>query len=391
MAFQLSPGVNVSEIDLTNVVPAVSSSIGAFAGQFSWGPANKRILVDSENNLVAIFGKPTDDNFTSFFSVSSFLAYTNNIRVVRAIDNVNTVNATAISEYLGTALTANTIALSKNITFSANVQNYLIAGETFTVGSSTYIANTITGNLVVVSANAAVTANVVSATLPITETSVSINNEDDYEINYSLGSRTKFGSFYARYVGDLGNSLSVSVCSSSDANTGWGTWAYKSYFDSAPGTSLKSKGTNDEMHIIVIDTDGKFTGEKGTILEKYAHVSKASDNITDDGSPNYYVTVIFNQSNYIYVAKHLSTSTNWGQGSTNITFDSPINYSVKLSGGVNAPPQTSDIVTSYGLFGNPDEVDISLIITGAANLTIADQAVTLATQRKDCVAFISPL
>ena len=91
MAFQLSPGVNVSEIDLTNVVPGVSSSIGAFAGQFSWGPANKRILVDSENTLVKVFGKPTDTNFTDFFSVANFLAYTNNIKVVRAIDNANKI------------------------------------------------------------------------------------------------------------------------------------------------------------------------------------------------------------------------------------------------------------------------------------------------------------
>jgi phage tail sheath protein FI len=451
MAFQLSPGVNVSEIDLTNVVPAVSSSIGAFAGQFSWGPANKRILVDSENNLVARFGKPTDENFTAFFSAANFLAYTNNIRIVRAIDNLNTVNATAIAEYLDlSTLTANIISNTKNIIFSTDVSNYVEHGDIFVVDSVAYTANTISGSTVVVSANATYTANSLSvSSLPGTK--ISIANEDDYEINFPLGTQTKFGSFYARYPGDLGNSLTIKVCSSADgfigssvsanvsvngytvtfdsgtsigkgdiltinsvdyevdtvvSNTVFTTkantqisgpvtvksqWEYKAQFDSAPGTSLKSKGTNDEMHVIVIDTDGKFSGEKGTILEKFAHVSKAGDSVTDDGSPNYYASVIENTSKYIYVADHLQGSTNWGQSSFGVTFSSLPNYDVKLSGGVNAAPSTADIITSYDLFSNPDEVDISLIITGAANAPIVNSALDIAFQRKDCVAFISPL
>jgi len=387
MAFQLSPGVNVSEIDLTNVVPAVSSSIGAFAGQFSWGPANKRILVDSENNLVARFGKPTDENFTAFFSVANFLAYTNNIRIVRAIDNLNTVNATAIADYLDlSTLTASTISASKNIIFTQNVANYVAHGDIFTVNGSSYTANTVSGNTVVTVSAAAASANALSVSLPGTK--LSIANEDDYEINFPLGTLTKFGSFYARYPGDLGNSLTIAVCSQA---SDFATWDYKAQFDSAPGTSIKSKGEDDEMHIIVIDTDGKFSGEKDTILEKFAHVSKAGDSVTDDGSPNYYATVIENTSKYIYVADHLQGSTNWGQSSFGVTFDSLSNYEVKLSGGVNAAPSTGDIVTSYDLFSNPDEVDISLIITGAANATIVNSVLDIAFQRRDCVAFVSPL
>ena len=48
MAFQLSPGVNVSEIDLTTIVPSVASSIGAHAGIFAWGPANEIVTIGSE-------------------------------------------------------------------------------------------------------------------------------------------------------------------------------------------------------------------------------------------------------------------------------------------------------------------------------------------------------
>jgi hypothetical protein len=57
MAFQISPGVNVSEVDLTTVVPSVLTTAGAFAGAFQWGPADKRITVDSEISLAKVFGK----------------------------------------------------------------------------------------------------------------------------------------------------------------------------------------------------------------------------------------------------------------------------------------------------------------------------------------------
>ena len=98
MAFQLSPGVNVSEVDLTTVVPSVLTTAGAFAGTFQWGPANKVVLVDSEITLSKIFGKPTSDSAVSFFTASSFLAYGNNLSVVRAIE-ANTNNAAANTSF----------------------------------------------------------------------------------------------------------------------------------------------------------------------------------------------------------------------------------------------------------------------------------------------------
>ena len=85
MAFQISPGVNVSEVDLTTVIPSVLTTAGAFAGSFSWGPANKRIQVDSEITLANRFGQPDNTSATSFFTAASFLAYGNNLQVVRAI------------------------------------------------------------------------------------------------------------------------------------------------------------------------------------------------------------------------------------------------------------------------------------------------------------------
>ena len=85
MAFQLSPGVQVREQDLTNVVPAVATTIGGIVGDFIWGPAHQIMSVDSENNLAAIFGQPSASKFLYFMTASSFLAYGSNLLVSREV------------------------------------------------------------------------------------------------------------------------------------------------------------------------------------------------------------------------------------------------------------------------------------------------------------------
>ena len=84
MAFQVSPGVNTSEIDLTNVVVAAGTSTGGFAGRFRWGPIEEVTLVTDEDQLVNQFQKPDDNNFESFFTAANFLSYTNALNLVRA-------------------------------------------------------------------------------------------------------------------------------------------------------------------------------------------------------------------------------------------------------------------------------------------------------------------
>jgi phage tail sheath protein FI len=94
MAFQVSPGVLVQEKDLTRIIPAVSTSIGAFAGSFNQGPVDEIISISSEQELVDTFGKPDSSNFEYFFSAANFLQYSNALRVVRATQT-SQVNATA--------------------------------------------------------------------------------------------------------------------------------------------------------------------------------------------------------------------------------------------------------------------------------------------------------
>ena len=227
MAFQISPGVNVSEVDLTTVVPSTLTTSGAFAGRFQWGPANNIKLIDSEITLTQTFGKPNSNTATSFFTAANFLAYGNNLQVVRAV-GTGTLNADA---------------------------------------------NTSTTN-------------------------IQITNEDTYEASYlNSSSSGSYGPFAARYAGALGNSIKVEVFDSANT-TLFNSWTYKSYFTSTPGTSSQataSGGSNDEMHVIVIDTGGLITGTAGTVLETYPFISKASDG-TLNGSSTYYKQVIFNNS-----------------------------------------------------------------------------------------------
>jgi hypothetical protein len=116
MAFQLSPGVNVTEIDLTTVVPAVATSDGAIGGVFRWGPVAERVLIDSETQLIARFAKPTGFNAETFFTAANFLSYANRLYVSRA---ANTSGATpVVTAYLNRYVSA--ISSNNNSTSSYN-------------------------------------------------------------------------------------------------------------------------------------------------------------------------------------------------------------------------------------------------------------------------------
>jgi phage tail sheath protein FI len=319
MAFQLSAGVNVSEIDLTTVVPSVATSIGAFAGPFAWGPVGEVTTISDEVRLVDTFGKPDSNTYEYWFSAANFLAYSNNLKIVRAFNSVTTKNATS-------------------------------------------------------------------------NTAVLIKNETDWENSFSSGSSNTYGTFAARFAGALGNSLKVSMA---DANT-YSGWAYATQFTSTPGTSTYTSsqgGLRDELHVIVIDEDGKFTGTSGTVLEKFAFVSKASDAKDDSGNSNYYRNVISAQSRYIHWMDHAiaNGATNWGTAASGTTFANlTSNVTVSLAGGVDGTISTANVITAYDQFDNADSVDISLVISGPADATVATDLISMAESRKDCLVFLSP-
>ncbi len=133
MAFLVSPGVQVKEIDLTNVIPATSASIGAIAGSFQWGPVDTMLTVGSETSLVQIFGQPNDDTYNTFLSAAQFLSYGNSLRVVRSVGS-SAVNATTS----GVGVLVKNDSHQESITFTA--ADYLVAKYPGTVGNNVSIS-----------------------------------------------------------------------------------------------------------------------------------------------------------------------------------------------------------------------------------------------------------
>jgi len=123
MGFQISPGVNVSEIDLSTVVPAVGTTAAAFSGVFPWGPTDERTLVTSEVDLTDRFGKPiTGYNTETFFTAADFLAYGNTLWVVRVSDG----NTAVSSANTATQITAKYPSLVDGAQADDGTNNYLI-------------------------------------------------------------------------------------------------------------------------------------------------------------------------------------------------------------------------------------------------------------------------
>ena len=401
MPFQLSPGVAVVEKDFSSIVPAVSTSAGAFAGTFVWGPVLDPVTVTSENVLVQRFGKPTTENAQSFFTAANFLSYTNNLLLVRA-DTINHRNAVATQSgsVTGYNITQNgdSYVTAPAVTFTAPdipggvqaVGHTLITGGEVT---SIVITNPGSGYVnpptVTIGASAGTRA---TADAHITVGGIKINNTDAYTMNYIDGAGV-VGEWAAKYPGALGNSIEVSIADSAS----YDTWDYKAEFDSAPGTSTPAAlagGSDDELHVILIDTMGIWTGVQNGILEKFAFVSKANDNRRSDGTNNYYKDVINSQSKYVWWMDHTLQQgvANWGSDSST-SFDTiadPI--TIQLSGGVDDLSATDgQLETAFDLFANDELYDISLVIAGKASTTVANYIISNVVEvRKDCVAFISP-
>lgn len=143
--FQVSPGINISEIDLTTVIPAVSSTVGAIGGVFRWGPVGKYLLIDSENTLAARYGKPTDFNAETWFTAANFLSYANALYVSRAADTTAVFNAVANS---GVVTVANEVVKNDDdyTTKTFNVATHFVAKYPGALGNSLKVSAVFNAN-----------------------------------------------------------------------------------------------------------------------------------------------------------------------------------------------------------------------------------------------------
>jgi phage tail sheath protein FI len=524
MAFQLSPGVNVSEIDLTTVVPSVATSDGAIAGVFRWGPVGERVLIDTENLLVSRFGKPTNFNAETWFTAANFLSYSNRLWVSRAA-NTSGVNVTEVfnsvqgntifvggnTSTLTTGMFVSQVSNSSAVTTTGPAASITVINSTaFSLpvaasgtdtGISFYFANPQTAySAVALASDNAIVANLVNQI---------VKNENDYtnKINSNTLNFDSDVLYVAKYPGAIGNSIRVAVCDSSNAfssnvvvgnssvntslnftigesvavasftgttntaantfaasfsigdqvvagnsdinvqylrigsvssnanathtrvylnfqdpyrlrdnfstNTVTRNWEFFNAVEVAPGQSdyVRLNGNtsaNDELHVVVVDDKGSFTGTPGTILEVYKGLSRATDAKNNDGSVNYYTDVININSNYIWFANHRSGASSADalnvSSSTNIA---PGNYQFALgTDGFDEANASgfSTIASAYDMFVSPEDVDISLVLQGrpiGGSTSVGGETVTgyqlanyiidnIVEVRKDCVGLISP-
>ena len=398
MAFQVSPGVNVSEVDLTAGVQTVSLSTGAFVGPFQWGPALEVVNVGSEADLAQTFGKPDTDTYKYWLTAASFLAYSNQLKVIRA---VSTGALNAACNGAGVLITNETDYENTFPTGDADY-GFAIAKYPGSLGNSLKVSicpSATAFNDTSVAGSLALTANSKTVTGTTTNFSTDLIVGDYITANgksYQVASITNATSLQLATV-------ALDTIASVSSGNWTRKWEYASEFGSgAPGTSGWASdrgGANDELHMVVVDEDGVFTGVAGTVLERYAYVSKASDAKTLSGETNYYAKVLNRNSAYVYWMSAQSANTDhWGEAATNTFGAAVLPHTDSLANGDadNDNIADGDLQTAWDLFADADSQDIALLITGpsvvdGADATMANYIINnIAEVRKDCVAFVSP-
>jgi phage tail sheath protein FI len=333
MSYLQSVGVQITETDLTTVAQPTSASIGAYVGHFNWGPADQIINVSSEKRLGETFGTPkksSDATSASFLTAESFLKYGNSLKVVRAV--------------------------------GASARNS--KGE-----AASYNTNT---------------AN-----------NVLIKNKDEYDLK---STSTLVDAFYARCPGLLGDSLSVQLFHANNISDLDLLATNKLYFANLPGTTTWASEvssptyTHDEVHVVVYDQNGEFTGVKGTVLETFEGLSFNADAKTVSGASNYWKDSINVGSQYIFVGDPADVQTlNVNTSTYSLDGNSAGLYT--FTAGANGVRDIANVTNALDLFADSETVEVSLLFAEAfeddTTAAINDKLAIIAKTRKDCMAFLS--
>ena len=425
MGFLVSPGVQVNEVDLTNVVPAVATSIGAIAGAFEKGPVSSIVNISSEEELVQIFGKPTTtgNQFETFFSAANFLRYTNSLKVIRAESAL--LNAGANSGIL-----------------IRDDDHYLASFSTGQGSHGEWAARTAGthGNSLRVEICPSATAyeqdlstnNLVNGAGAVGDTTITVDDADASGYAFNVGDLISFYSDTSNTVSidDFNEYEVVSISGEvltirlKDDPNGAGLqsviadnskikrrWKYYDLFET-PGTSdyntNNGRGAGDELHVVVADADGKITGYDAdvagnrtrSVIETFGNMSKNSSAKSPQGDSIYYPDVIFAKSQFIYWTDHIAAGSNWGTDTaTAYTAVVPTTIDTLTGGTDDYSTTAGEIELAYDKFKNADTEDVNLVIGGSSSIVgdtaaAQDTHVTMITAlvegRKDCVGFTSP-
>ena len=431
MGFQVSPGVEVKEVDLTNIVPAVSTTIGAVCGPFEKGPVSEITSISSEKQLVEVFGKPNANNFEYFFTAANFLQYSNSLRVVRTESALK--NASSGGSGI---LIRNTLHYQESFadgqgthgTWSARTAGIHANGIKIDICDKNNFSEMSNKQVNDASASAA-------------EATITMDAFD--AADFAVGEVIEFysdagGSVYA--TGHEAQKYEITAVDTSaetitlrqlDDPAGSGLiadladdsyvkryWRFADLFDTAPGTSdfATARGVlDDEIHIVVYDSSGRQTGfdndvageRLNSVLETFAFVSKHPEASTPQGNSNYYPDVIYRDSKFIYWGDHptaaIDASGDWGQPlSSDLSVQGSSAFN-KLSTGVENVDRSTlangtddyavtdgEQLTAYARFDDGEAVDVNLIMAAKATSTLATNLITIVEKRKDALVFISP-
>ena len=416
MGFQVSPGVNVTEKDLTNVIPAVATTTAGIAGTFRWGPVGKRITVDSENNLVDIFYKPdTTDSSLYFHTAANYLGYGNNLEVVRVAET-NAFNASDDSA-AGQVLSKTDFDDGVPSAFAAT---QWIARYPGSLGNSLQV-QVYDGDGKVISgatAQAGYTGDAGSRSLwvPLAGTAAAAPLAGDDAIILPIGAGSAIGKGDTlRFVGGQDRIVRTAVSDGStaaiffdpvlEANLNAGhTFDVISKHSlqtlSGPATTTQWASdlgaSGDEVHVLVLDEDGDWTGVSGSVLERFENLSLAGNAKNENGANNYYKDVINEQSSYVYAYTAIGVSGPGTVGSDAVsgtTYGDCSTFSWSLGGGTNGTTSENEALLftqGYNEWEDAETVDVSLLLGGPAEGTVSKLLVDICDRRKDCVAFLSP-
>ena len=435
MSFLSSPGVHVREIDLTNVVPSVATTIGAIAMPAQKGPVDEITTIGSEEDLVKTFGKPNSSNFEWWFTASSFLQYSDQLKVVRPTSGF--LNA---GEASGVLIKNDTVYLDDYWTESGD--GTVTSNDWYARSAGTW------GNSIGIQVCPSATVyeqhlgsnNLTAAAESAGDTVVAVDDADSSGYAFNVGDLISFSSAdsssdptaFAYLSGDEGNEYEVTAISSNNLTVrlagdpnGAGLqadiadnsyirrrWAFYNLFDGAPGTSQwatdNGRGSNDEMHVVVYDTTGDITGydyntagqQTNSVIERYGNLSKCPVAKSPQGDSIYYPDVFFRQSEYVYWGDHIAAGTNWGTDTTTTYTAVNTVTVVSLTGGTDDYSVTAgELMKGYKLFEDTESIDINLVLAGPSS-GVADTTAGMDTHgtmitdlcetRKDCVGFISP-
>ncbi len=302
-------------------------------------------------------------------------------------------------------------SLKVSVCDSINAYSSAVAGNSDSVASFTAVVNSNNMTISVVSTtsntNANSMANSIATAIKVGDYVYIGNSTVGYQYlkvtsKGVVASNTTYANSTVNGAGfvittDTPYSLSSNVTTNSVTRY----WEFFNSVNGAPGTSQfvsNAGGTTDELHIIVVDEDGEFTGTKNQILEVWSNLSRASDAKSEQGGSLFYKDVINQSSQYIWWASHRA-GYNITTGSSISSINTPP-LNLSLSGGADGVSESTATLQSYSkaydTFKSSEDVDVSLILTGKSQFGVYGEGLAnyiidnIAEYRKDCVVFVSP-